>query len=191
MIRSEAILAAAEGANPLVPNWWEVLVTAVGFAVLMFLVVKYIAPALENSYQNRVDAIEGGLEKAEKAQAEANALKADYEQQQQEGYAEANRVREEARTEGAQILAEAREKAAAEAARLVEQAQVQIAAERLQAESSLRTDVGALATTLASRIVGESLEDDARSQRVVDRFLEDLERNSTAGTTSGTAGVAE
>ncbi|GAA1663223.1 ATP synthase subunit b [Citricoccus zhacaiensis] len=191
MIRSEAILAAAEGANPLVPNWWEVLVTAVGFAVLMFLVVKYIAPALENSYQNRVDAIEGGLEKAEKAQAEANALKADYEQQQQEGYAEANRVREEARTEGAQILAEAREKAAAEAARLVEQAQVQIAAERLQAESSLRTDVGALATTLASRIVGESLEDDARSQRVVDRFLEDLERNSTAGTASGTAGVAE
>lgn len=181
MIRSEAILAAAEGANPLVPNWWEVLVTAVGFAVLMFLVVKYIAPALENSYQNRVDAIEGGLEKAEKAQAEANALKADYEQQQQEGYAEANRVREEARTEGAQILAEAREKAAAESARLVEQAQVQIAAERLQAESSLRTDVGALATTLASRIVGESLEDDARSQRVVDRFLEDLERNSTAG----------
>lgn len=193
MIRSEAVLlAAGEGsANPLLPNWWEILVTAVGFAVLMFLVFKYIVPALESSYQNRVDAIEGGLEKAEKAQAEANALKADYEQQQQDGYAEANRIREEARTEGAQILAEAREKASAESARLVEQAQVQIAAERLQAEASLRTDVGALATTLASRIVGESLEDDARSQRVVDRFLEDLERNSTAGTASGAAGVAE
>jgi F-type H+-transporting ATPase subunit b len=192
MIRSEAILlAAGEGsANPLLPNWWEVLVTAVGFAVLMFLVVKYIAPALESAYQNRVDAIEGGLEKAEKAQAEANALKADYEHQQQEGYAEANRIREEARTEGAQILAEAREKAASEAARLVEQAEAQIAAERLHAETSLRTDVGALATTLASRIVGESLEDDARSQRVVDRFLEDLERNSVSGT-NGTAGVAQ
>ncbi|MGO1884562.1 MAG: F0F1 ATP synthase subunit B, partial [Citricoccus sp.] len=45
MIRTEAILAAGEGANPLLPNWWEILVTAVGFAVLMFLVVKYIAPA--------------------------------------------------------------------------------------------------------------------------------------------------
>ncbi|GAA4771508.1 F0F1 ATP synthase subunit B [Citricoccus nitrophenolicus] len=195
MIRTEAILAAVEGANPLLPNWWEILVTAVGFAVLMFLVVKYIAPALENAYQNRVDAIEGGLEKAERAQAEANALKADYEQQQQDGYAEANRIREEARTEGAQILAEAREKASAESARLVEQANAQIAAERLQAESSLRHDVGTLATTLASRIVGESLEDDARSQRVVDRFLEDLDRDSTAGSATGgaagTAGVAE
>lgn len=186
MIRTDALLAASEGANPLLPNWWEILVTAVGFAVLMFLVVKYIAPALETSYQNRVDAIEGGLEKAEKAQAEANALKATYEQQQQDGYVEANRIREEARTEGAQILADAREKASVEAARLVEQAHLQIAAERQQAEASLRHDVGSLATTLASRIVGESLEDDARSQRVVDRFLEDLDRSAASS-----ASVAE
>ncbi|MDI3331714.1 MAG: F0F1 ATP synthase subunit B [Micrococcus sp.] len=184
MIRSELILAAAEeghSANPLIPNWWEVLVTAVGFAVLMFLVIKYIAPALEKAYQDRYAAIEGGLEKAEKAQAEANALKADYEQQQQEGYAEANRIREEARAEGAQILADARQKASSEAARIVEQAHAQIAAERVQAEASLRNDVGALATTLAGRIVGESLEDDARSQRVVDRFLEDLDRSEAVG----------
>jgi F-type H+-transporting ATPase subunit b len=194
MIRSELILAAAEeghSANPLLPNWWEVLVTAVGFAVLMFLVIKYIAPALEKSYQDRYAAIEGGLEKAEKAQAEANALKADYEQQQQDGYAEANRIREEARAEGAQILADAREKASSEAARMVEQAHAQIAAERIQAEASLRNDVGTLATTLASRIVGESLEDDSRSQRVVDRFLEDLERSESADRSATSAGAAE
>ncbi|QCU78417.1 F0F1 ATP synthase subunit B [Citricoccus sp. SGAir0253] len=194
MIRSELILVAAEeghSANPLLPNWWEVLVTAVGFAVLMFLVVKYIAPALEKAYQDRVDAIEGGLEKAEKAQAEANALKASYEQQQQDGYVEANRIREEARAEAAQILADAREKASTEAARIAEQAQAQIAAERVQAEASLRTDVGSLATTLASRIVGESLEDDARAQRVVDRFLEDLERSEATGRTATSAGAAE
>jgi len=194
MIRSELILVAAEeghSANPLLPNWWEVLVTAVGFAVLMFLVVKYIAPALEKAYQDRVDAIEGGLEKAEKAQAEANALKASYEQQQQDGYVEANRIREEARAEAAQILADARERASTEAARIAEQAQAQIAAERVQAEASLRTDVGSLATTLASRIVGESLEDDARAQRVVDRFLEDLERSEATGRTATSAGAAE
>ena len=41
---------------------------------------------------------------------------------------------------------------------------------------SLRNEVGALATTLAAKIVGESLDDDARSNRVVDRFLADLEQ---------------
>jgi len=40
---------------------------------------------------------------------------------------------------------------------------------------SLRSEVGTLATTLAGRIVGESLNDDQRAARVVDRFLADLE----------------
>jgi F-type H+-transporting ATPase subunit b len=43
--------------------------------------------------------------------------------------------------------------------------------------NALMQEVGAIATTLASKIVGESLEDQARQSRVVDRFLEDLERS--------------
>ena len=39
----------------------------------------------------------------------------------------------------------------------------------------LRSEVGTLATTLAGKIVGEALNDDERSARVVDRFLADLE----------------
>ena len=69
-------------------------------------------------------------------------------------------------------------KAAAESARISEQARVQIEAERQAAVVSLRAEVGTLATDLASRIVGESLADDARSSRVIDRFLADLETSS-------------
>ena len=181
MISSALILGAAEGANPLIPNWWEVLVTAVGFAVLMFIVIKFIVPTLEKSYQDRVEAIEGGLAKAEKAQAEANAMMADYEQQLADARQEANRIREEARTEAAQIRNEAKEAAQADAARIAEAAHTQIAADRTQAATQLRAEVGTLATTLASKIVGESLQDDARSQRVVDRFLADLDKHQNAG----------
>ena len=45
--------------------------------------------------------------------------------------------------------------------------------------AQLRSEIGGLATTLASRIVGESLEDDERARRTVDRFLADLEGQST------------
>ena len=45
--------------------------------------------------------------------------------------------------------------------------------------TQLRSEIGGLATTLASRIVGESLEDDERARRTVDRFLADLEGQST------------
>lgn len=43
--------------------------------------------------------------------------------------------------------------------------------------TSLRNEVGALAVELASKIVGEALEDQARQSRIVDRFLDDLEKS--------------
>ncbi len=175
------ILAAAEGANPLIPNIWEILVTLLGFAVLMFIVVKFVVPMFEKTYAERTEAIEGGLAKAEAAQAEASAALDEYKQQLIDARTEANRIREEARAEGAQILADLKAKAAAESARIMEQSQVTIEAERQAAVVSLRAEVGTLATELASRIVGESLADDARSARVVDRFLDELETSQNAG----------
>ena len=95
------ILAAAEGANPLIPNIWEILVTLLGFAVLMFIVVKFVVPMFEKTYAERTEAIEGGLAKAEAAQAEASAALDEYKQQLIDARTEANRIREEARAEGA------------------------------------------------------------------------------------------
>jgi F-type H+-transporting ATPase subunit b len=72
-----------------------------------------------------------------------------------------------------------RDQAQAEARRVTEAAQSQIEAERQQALTSLRAEVGTLATELASRIVGESLADQARQSRMVDRFLDELEQVSS------------
>jgi F-type H+-transporting ATPase subunit b len=72
-----------------------------------------------------------------------------------------------------------RQRAEAEARRITEAAQAQIEAERQQALISLRSEVGSLATELASRIVGESLTDHVRQSRMVDRFLDGLEASGT------------
>ena len=181
MNSTDFILAASESVNPLLPNPWEILVTGVGFAVLLFIVIKVIAPKFEQSYEDRVTAIEGGLEKAEAAQKEAEETLALYKAQLLEARTEANRIREEARSEGAQILADLKTKATDEAARITEQSHRQIEAERVSALASLRTDVGALATELASKVVDEALQDDARAQGVVDKFLTDLEAQQNAG----------
>ena len=175
------ILAAEESANPLIPNIWEILVTLLGFAVLMFIVVKFVVPMFEKTYAERTEAIEGGLAKAEAAQAEASAALDEYKQQLIDARTEATRIREEARSEGAQTLADLKAKAATESARILEQSQVTIEAERQAAVVSLRNEVGVLATELAGKIVGESLADDARSARVVDRFLDELETSQNAG----------
>ena len=160
------------------------------FGLLFFAVKSFVVPNFEKTFADRTAAIEGGLQAAETKQAEADAKLAELEQQLGEARHEAARIREEAREQGATIVAELREQAQTEAARIVDHAHTQIEAERQQAVTSLRAEVGALATALAGRIVGEALDDDARQNRVVERFLADLESQSTTNGTSSRNGAS-
>ena len=118
------------------------------------------------------------------AEEEAKETLAQYREQLADARHEAARLREEAREQGTAIIAEMREQAQAESRRITEQAHQQIEADKTAALTQLRTEVGPLATDLAGRIVGESLEDDARQRRVVDRFLDELESRADSGATS-------
>ena len=171
-----AMVLAAEGSqNPLIPDVWEMLITGIGFVILLFIAIKFIVPAFEKVFTDRANAIEGGLAKAKAAQAEAKAARDEYNQQLESARLEAQKIREEARSEGEKILADFKDRANMESARITENAHKAIEAERAAAVVSLRDEVGTLATQLASKIVGESLDDDARAHRVVDRFIADLD----------------
>lgn len=176
-----------ETAYPIIPHPGELIVGFLAFGVLLYIFTTKVVPRLEEVHAERAAAIEGGMEQAEKAQAEAEQALKEYQEQLAASRAEATTIREEARVEAAAIAAEIREKAAADAQRITASAQRQIEAERQQAITSLRSEVGRLATDLAGRIVGESLEDAARQSRVVDRFLEELE---TADAETVRAGAA-
>jgi F-type H+-transporting ATPase subunit b len=165
-------------ANPLVPNVTELIFGFIGFFVVFGTLAKLLLPRAQKLLQERTDAIEGGLQRAEDAQTEANQLLEQYRAQLSEARHEAARMREEAKEQGARIKAELREEGEAEKQRLVDSARTQIAADRQQALASLRAEVGTLSIELASRIVGESLEDDARQRGTVDRFLAELEQQT-------------
>jgi F-type H+-transporting ATPase subunit b len=166
--------------NPLVPSYTELIVGTICFILVFGVLGRILMPRIQQTLAQRTELIEGGLAKAEEEQAEAAQVLEQYKQQLAEARHEAARLREEAREQGAQIIAEMREQAQAEARRIAESAHAQIEAERQQALISLRAEVGTLATELASRIVGESLTDAARQNRMVDRFLEELEQVSSS-----------
>ena len=174
-------LAASSTAStdPLLPSLPEFIIGTILFALVFGAFAKLLLPRIQPILAARTEAIEGGLARSDEAQKEAQQLLDRYRQQLAEARHEAAQMREEAREQGAQIIAEMREQAQAEARRVTEAAQAQIQAERQQALTSLRTEVGTLATELASRIVGESLTDQALQGRMVDRFLDELE--ATAG----------
>ncbi len=162
--------------GPLVPEHLsEIIAGVVLFLIIWWVVAKKVVPVFEETYATRTAEITGGIEKAEAAQKEAAEALAEYQAQLATARAEASRIREDAKVQAVTIAAEIREQAQAESARLVELAKTQIEAERAQAVQQLRGEIGGLATQLAGKIVGESLDDDERARRSVDRFIAELE----------------
>lgn len=195
-LEAGALVAAAqepEGVRLLLPADYDLLWSIVATVIIAFGFYKLVLPRFTQILDERTEKIEGGLAQAESAQAEAAAALDEYQKQLNEARAEAARIREDARAEGGAIVTDLRAKASEDAARILENAKRQIEAERQQAYVSLRTEVGTLATELASRIVGESLADSARQSRVIDRFLDELEASTAQDAAASTAagGVTE
>jgi F-type H+-transporting ATPase subunit b len=178
-------LLAAEGAetphNPIIPLLPEILVGSVAFILLCVVLMKFVFPQMEKTFAARVDAIEGGIKRAETAQAEANKLLEQYKSQLAEARTEAARIRDEARADAEGIRQDVLAKAREESERIIAAGHEQLAAQRESIVRELRSEVGSLAVDLASKIVGESLADEARSRGTVERFIADLDAAGTSG----------
>lgn len=172
--------------NFLVPNA-TFIAEAIIFLIILGVLGKWVVPWVNAQLAARQEAIRQQFQEAEEARTRLEAAEAEYREQIAAARADAARQRDEAREQGQQILADLRAQAQAEADRITKAAQQQIEAERARTVAALRTEVGTLAVELASRIVGESLADDARKNRVVDNFLGELEArgNSSAGGSAG------
>ncbi len=176
-------IPAAEGVGwpeqlPLLPHPAEIVVGIIAFAIMYWLFATKVVPNMESMYDARTAAIEGGMNQAAEAQAQAQAALEQYQAQLAEARGEAAKIRDDAREQGAAIIAEMRSAAQTESNRITDAAHKQIEAERQQAVVSLRGEVGRLSTDLASRIVGESLHEETRQKGIVEAFLAELESGS-------------
>jgi len=159
----------------ILPPLYEIFWAAIVLLLILLVVGRYALPRLYAVLDERARRIQEGLDLADKAEQDQADAEKRAARLVDEARREAARIRDNAQSEAKEIVAQARTDAQAEAAGIVEGAQRQILADKQAAQISLRTDVGMLATTLAERIVGEQLKDTALSERVIDRFLDDLE----------------
>ncbi|KOU59697.1 ATP synthase F0F1 subunit B [Streptomyces sp. MMG1533] len=169
------LAAEAEKENPLIPPWPELVIGLIAFVIVFGFLAKKLLPTINKVLEERREAIEGGIEKAEAAQTEAQSVLEQYKAQLAEARHEAARLRQEAQEQGAALIAEMRAEGQRQREEIVAAGHSQLEADRKAAASALRQDVGTLATELAGKLVGESLEDHARQSRVIDRFLDGLD----------------
>ena len=174
--------------NFLIPNG-TFIAELVGFVIIVIVLGRTLVPRINQALADRQEMIRRSYSEAEEAKARLDAAEAEYRELIASARADAARQREEAREEGAQILADLRAQAQVESERIRQTAQQQLEAERSRTVEALRAEVGTLAVELAGRVVGEALTDDARQRRVVERFLSDVE--SRAGEAAGSAAAGE
>jgi F-type H+-transporting ATPase subunit b len=172
MAPTETVLA--EGTNFLVPNA-TFFAELVAFAIVLGILWRYVLPPVTKALNERAEIVRTQMEEADATKVKLAATEADYREKMKEASTVAAQIRDEARADAAAIRDEILAKAREESDRIIAAGRNQLEAERSAIVRQLRSEVGTLAVDLATRIVGESLENEARQRGTVDRFLSELD----------------
>ncbi|HEY9474620.1 MAG TPA: F0F1 ATP synthase subunit B [Mycobacteriales bacterium] len=179
---SQTVLAES---NFLVPNA-TFIVEFIAFLLILTVLWRYVVPPVQRVMAERQQQIQSQIEESQQARERLEAAQSAYENALSEARTEAAKIRDSARAEGQHIIEEMRTQAQEEAERIRVRAEEQLANQRQQVVNELRVEIGRLVVTLADRIVGEALEDDARRTRTIDRFIGELEEMSASTPSGGT-----
>ncbi|MBT1167124.1 F0F1 ATP synthase subunit B [Bifidobacterium simiarum] len=169
---------AVDGVKLFIPETYDIFWSAVVLVVVAVFFYKFFLPKFQAIFDERAAKIEGGIAKAEKAQADADAAKKKYEDQLNTARVDASKILGDARNEASHIIADARVKAEADAAQITANAQKSIESQQQQALVSLKGEVGALATALAGKILGSKLQDADVQTSMLDSMIEDIDKDS-------------
>lgn len=169
------MMIAAEQQSLIIPAIPDLIWGTVSFFIIAAIVYKVAWPTFIKTLDERTEKIDSGLNAAARAREEIEAERLALSEQVDEARREAARIREQAQNNAADIVTAAQKRAESEARRIHEASERQIAADTQSAQKSLQSGLGAVASTLAARIVGEQLLDPAVSSGVIDRFLDELE----------------
>jgi len=176
MAPTETVLA--EGTNFLVPNA-TFFAELVAFAIVLGILWRYVLPPVTKALNERAEIVRTQMEEADATKVKLAATEADYREKMKEASTVAAQIRDEARADAAAIRDEILAKAREESDRIIAAGRNQLEAERSAIVRQLRSEVGTLAVDLATRIVGESLENEARQRGTVDRFLSELDAGAS------------
>lgn len=160
----------------------ELIIGTIAFLIVFGVLAKFLLPKISKALDEREAAIRAGLEQAEEAKAESARMAAANDDELAKAREEAASIKAAAQAERADIIEKARSEAQEAANQVVKSSQEQIEAEANRAMRELRSSVGAIATDVAGRIIGESLIDQSRAQAVIDNVIGELEAAAeTAG----------
>lgn len=164
----------AAGNNILLPNA-TIIVELVIFLIVLLVMWRFIVPPILKAMQDRDDMVRRQAEESQQANEKLTAAEQRYQEALSEARAKSAHIRDDARAEGQQYLDGLRSQAQAEVAGIAQRAAEELAAQRARALEDLRPQVGELAVTLASRVLGEELPANLAQSPTVAGYLSEQE----------------
>ena len=162
----------------------------IGFAVIVFILWRYVAPPVKALMAKQQEAVRTALaESAEAAQklADADAMHA---KALADAETESSKVTDEARQDSERIASQLRDQAGLEAERLKAQGAQQVQLMRQQVIRQLRQGLGVESVQKADELVRAHVADPAAQVATVDRFLDELDQMAPSNATIETSSSA-
>lgn len=162
----------------------------IGFAVIAFIIIKWVVPPVRSLMRKQQDAVRVAL--AESADAAKKLADADemHAKALAEAKAESTKVTDEASQDSERITAQLAEQAGTEAERIKAQGAQQIQLMRQQLIRTLRTGLGSESVAKADALVRAHVADPAARAATVDRFLAELDEMAPSAVVIDTAATA-
>ena len=164
--------AAAAGehasAGPFTINGGLILWTLLIFGILLLILAKTAWPAILKQIEEREHRIQADLDAAARANADAQALLAQYREQLDSAREQAGEMVAEARTAGDKLREEMVAKGRVEHEALLERARREIGLEKERAVADLRREAVELSLAAASKVIERNVGTEADRKLVTD-----------------------
>ena len=154
-------------------NFWTALFILLNTLLLLYVATKFLFVPVKNMIDSRQKEIDDMYAAAGDAQAQAEAMQAEYQQKLSVAQATSERLVKEAMARGQAREEEIIRKANADAAAIMDKASADIALEKKKALNDAKDEISGLAMAIAGKVVGRELSD-ADQSKLIDSFIDEL-----------------
>ena len=154
-------------------NFWTALFVLLNTLIIFFVAKKYLVVPVHKMITERQKEIDDMYDHADKAKADAQEMKAEYQQKLADAQATAERLVKEAAARGQNREEEIVRQANEEASAILAKAAADVQLEKKKAVNDAKDEISGMAMAIAEKVVGREL--NAKDQAaLVDHFIDEL-----------------
>ena len=149
---------------------WNFVATICNLLIQMYLIKRFLFKPINEMLAKRKEAADAEIRDAEKAKTEAEAIKAEYEQNMREAKERANEILSNAQKTAALQSEEVVREANRQAAAIKAKAESDIAQEKRKAVNEIKDEIGGMAVEIAGKVIEREISE-ADHAKLIDEFI--------------------